>query len=270
MHSKKQIVDAIIECGLIPVVRTTKPEQAIRVADALQKGGAPIIEITMTVPGALSVLEELSRKLSDDIILGAGTVLDAETARMAILSGAHYIVAPTLSQDTIEVCHRYSKAVIPGALTPTEILSAWEMGADFVKVFPAGAVGGPNYIKEVKAPLPQVELIPTGGVDINTAPEFIKAGATAVGAGSALVEKKMLAEENYTALVQKTKDFLSAIQDAVGVWLNECPATPERVLRALDERAEPRHDGKRVIFDEELGVRAASSIAGEGFLRVDA
>ena len=216
MYSKKQVVDTIVECGLIPVVRTTQPEQAIRVADALQKGGAPLIEITMTVPGALSVLEELSRSVSDAIILGAGTVLDGETARMAILAGAHYIVAPTLNADTIEVCHRYAKVVIPGALTPTEILSAWEMGADFVKVFPADGVGGPNYIKAVKAPLPQVDLVPTGGVDINTAPEFIRAGATAVGAGSALIDKKILAEENYSALAQKTKGFLKAIRDARG------------------------------------------------------
>ena len=214
MYSKKQVVDAIVDCGLIPVVRTAEPEQAIRVADALQKGGAPLLEITMTVPGALSVLEELSRTLSGDIILGAGTILDGETARMAILAGAEYIVAPTLSKSTIEMCNRYSKAVIPGALTPTEILSAWEMGADFVKVFPADGVGGPDYIKAVKAPLPQIDLIPTGGVDIKTAPEFIKAGATAVGAGSSLVDKKLIKEENYSALAQRTKDFLKVIRDA--------------------------------------------------------
>ncbi len=216
MYSKEEIVKTISECGLIPVVRTTDAQQALKVADALQGGGAPIIEITMTVPGALSVLEELSRSVSDTVILGAGTVLDGETARMAILAGAQFIVAPTLDESTIKVCNRYSRPVVPGALTPTEILRAWELGADFVKVFPADAVGGPSYIKSVKAPLPQVALVPTGGVDINTAPEFIKAGAAAVGAGGALIQKKFLAEENYDGLARHTKDFLKAIRDARG------------------------------------------------------
>jgi 2-dehydro-3-deoxyphosphogluconate aldolase/(4S)-4-hydroxy-2-oxoglutarate aldolase len=214
MYSKEEIVKTISECGLIPVVRTTDAQQALKVADALQKGGAPIIEITMTVPGALSVLEELSRSVSDTVILGAGTVLDGETARMAVLAGAQFIVAPTLDEKTIKVCNRYSRPVVPGALTPTEILRAWELGADFVKVFPADAVGGPSYIKSVKAPLPQVALVPTGGVDIYTAPEFIKAGAAAVGAGGALIKKKFLAEENYDGLVRHTKDFLNAIKNA--------------------------------------------------------
>ena len=214
MYTKKQIANTIAACGLVPVVRTTEPSQAIKVADALQKGGAPIVEITMTVPGALKVLEELSKTVSDGVMLGAGTVLDGETARLAILSGAQFIVAPTLDAETIKVCNRYAKVVIPGALTPTEILQAWEMGADFVKVFPADAVGGASYIKAVKAPLPQVDLVPTGGVDIHTAPEFIKAGATAVGAGSSLIDKKILAEGAYDKLVEKTKDFLQAIKDA--------------------------------------------------------
>ncbi len=214
MLMKKEIVNTIAACGLIPVVRTPNAGQAVAVADALQRGGAPIIEITMTVPGALKVLEELSKTVADGVVLGAGTVLDAETARLAILAGAQFIVAPTLDEGTIKVCNRYAKVVVPGALTPTEILRAWEWGADFVKVFPADSVGGPAYIKAVKAPLPQVELVPTGGVDIHTAPEFIRAGATAVGAGSALIDKKILAEGNYDRLVEKTKDFLRAIKDA--------------------------------------------------------
>ena len=214
MLTKKEIVNAIAACGLIPVVRTPEPGQAIAVADALQRGGAPIIEITMTVPGALKVVEELSKTVSDGVILGAGTVLDGETARLAISAGAQFVVAPTLDPETIAVCHRYGKVVVPGALTPTEILRAWELGADFVKVFPADAVGGPDYIKAVKAPLPQVEMVPTGGVDIHTAPEFIKAGAAAVGAGSALIDRKILAEGDYDRLVEKTRDFLQAIKDA--------------------------------------------------------
>ena len=214
MYTKKQVVDTITACGLIPVVRTTDAKQAMDVADALQKGGAPIIEITMTVPGALSVLEELSRTVSKWVILGAGTVLDGETARMAILAGAQFVVTPALDPNTIQVCNRYAKAVVPGALTPTEIVRAWELGADFVKVFPADAVGGPGYIKAVKAPLPQIDLVPTGGVDIHTAPEFIKAGATAVGVGGGLIDKKFLAEGAYGQLVQKTKEFLRAIKDA--------------------------------------------------------
>jgi 2-dehydro-3-deoxyphosphogluconate aldolase/(4S)-4-hydroxy-2-oxoglutarate aldolase len=214
MYSKRQIVDAIIECGLIPVVRTAETKQAMRVADALRKGGAPLIEITMTVPGALSVLEALSRNVSNSVILGAGTVLDGETARMAILAGAQFIVAPTLDANTIQVCSRYAKVAVPGALTPTEILRAWEMGADFVKVFPADAVGGPEYLKAVKAPLPHIHLVPTGGVDIHTAPKFIEAGAAAVGVGSALIDKKNLAEDNYDALIEKTKEYLKVIHDA--------------------------------------------------------
>jgi 2-dehydro-3-deoxyphosphogluconate aldolase/(4S)-4-hydroxy-2-oxoglutarate aldolase len=214
MHTKGQIAGKIAECGLIPVIRTSAAAQAMEVADALQKGGAPVIEITMTVPGALDVLEELSRSVSENVILGAGTVLDGETARLAILAGAQFVVAPTLDKKTIEVCHRYGKVVIPGALTPTEILRAWEMGADFVKVFPADALGGPGYIKAVKAPLPQIDLIPTGGVDIRTAPEFIRAGAAAVGAGSSLIDKKILKEGTYDRLVQMTKDFLKAIKEA--------------------------------------------------------
>ncbi|RJQ63268.1 MAG: bifunctional 4-hydroxy-2-oxoglutarate aldolase/2-dehydro-3-deoxy-phosphogluconate aldolase [Desulfobacteraceae bacterium] len=214
MHTKRQIAGKIAECGLIPVIRTSAAAQAMEVADALQKGGAPVIEITMTVPGALDVFEELSRSVSENVILGAGTVLDGETARLAILAGAQFVVAPTLDKKTIEVCHRYGKVVIPGALTPTEILRAWEMGADFVKVFPADALGGPGYIKAVKAPLPQVDLIPTGGVDIRTAPEFIRAGAAAVGAGSSLIDKKILKEGTYDRLVQMTKDFLKAIKEA--------------------------------------------------------
>jgi len=216
MYTKKQIINTITTCGLIPVVRTAQARQALDVADALQKGGAPIIEITMTVPGALAVLEELSRTGQDGLILGAGTVLDGQTARMAILAGAPFIVAPTLDAGTIEVCHRYAKVVIPGALTPTEILHAWQMGADFVKVFPADAVGGAAYIKAVKAPLPQVELVPTGGVDIQTAPEFIRAGATAVGVGGSLIDRKILETGAYGQLVQKTKDMLQAIKEARG------------------------------------------------------
>jgi 2-dehydro-3-deoxyphosphogluconate aldolase / (4S)-4-hydroxy-2-oxoglutarate aldolase len=214
MYTKKEIVNSIAACGLIPVIRTTEASQAIKVADALEKGGAPVFEITMTVPGALKVLEELAKTVSDGVVLGAGTVLDAETARLAILAGAQFIVSPTLDAETIKMCNRYAKVVVPGALTPTEILQAWEMGADFVKVFPADAVGGPSYIKAVKAPLPQVELVPTGGVDIHTAPEFIKAGATAVGAGGSLIDKKILAEGAYGRLVEKTKDFLRAIKEA--------------------------------------------------------
>ncbi|MBW1698318.1 MAG: bifunctional 4-hydroxy-2-oxoglutarate aldolase/2-dehydro-3-deoxy-phosphogluconate aldolase [Deltaproteobacteria bacterium] len=214
MYSKKDVLDAVVTCGLIPVVRVSQAQQAIHVADALQRAGAPIIEITMTVPGALSVLEELSRSVGDTVILGAGTVLDAQTARLAILAGAQFVVAPTLDEATIQVCNRYAKVAIPGALTPTEILHAWELGADMVKVFPADAVGGPGYIKSIKAPLPHIDLVPTGGVDKDTTADFIRAGAAAVGVGSALVEKKILEHENYDALVENTKEYLRIIKEA--------------------------------------------------------
>jgi 2-dehydro-3-deoxyphosphogluconate aldolase/(4S)-4-hydroxy-2-oxoglutarate aldolase len=179
---KREILERISEVGIVPVIRASSPEQAAIVVDAIRKGGIPIAEITMTVPGALEVISQLSKRHGADFIVGAGTVLDAETARACILAGAQFVVAPVLDIATIELCRRYSVPIFPGALTPTEILTAWQAGADAVKVFPCGAVGGAQYLKALKGPLPQVEMIPTGGVSLSTVKEFIAAGAFALGA----------------------------------------------------------------------------------------
>jgi 2-dehydro-3-deoxyphosphogluconate aldolase/(4S)-4-hydroxy-2-oxoglutarate aldolase len=208
------VVDRIKECGVVAVIRADSPDELMDVSKALREGGVVAIEITMTVPGALKVIEEASAKMTDTII-GVGSVLDPETARAAILSGAEYIVCPVLNTDVIEMGKRYSKAVMPAGLTPTEIITAWQAGADVVKVFPA-SLGGPAYFKDIKGPLPQVELMPTGGVDINTTGEFIKAGACAVGAGSAMVNKQHVKDKNWKALTETARQFVEAVATARG------------------------------------------------------
>ena len=207
-----------LDTGIVSIIRAKSGEQLVEVAKALYDGGIDVIEVTFTVPGVLDIISAVKKELGDRILLGAGTVLDTESARAAILAGAEFIVTPTVKPEVIQLCNRYSKAVMPGALTPTEILTAWEAGADFVKVFPAD-VGGPGYLKAVHGPLPQVRLLPTGGVDLNTLPAFVKAGASAVGLGSALVEKSAVESgdmdrirtlaEQYVALMKKTRAELS-------------------------------------------------------------
>ena len=206
------VVDRIKACGVVAVIRSDSPNELLDVSKALREGGVVAIEITMTVPGALKVIEEVSAKMTDTII-GVGSVLDPETARAAILSGAEYIVCPVLNTAVIEMAKRYGKAVMPAGLTPTEILTAWQAGADVVKVFPA-SIGGPSYFKDIKGPLPQVELMPTGGVDINTTPEFIKAGACAVGAGSAMVDKQAVKDRNWAKLTETARKFVEAVASA--------------------------------------------------------
>jgi 2-dehydro-3-deoxyphosphogluconate aldolase/(4S)-4-hydroxy-2-oxoglutarate aldolase len=185
------LTDQIIETGVIAIMRADRSDQLLAAADALLAGGVTAIEVTMTTPGALDVVREARSRYGSGVLFGVGSVLDAETARAAILAGAQFIVSPTLRLSTIEVCRRYSIPVMPGAYTPTEILTAWEAGADMVKVFPA-SVGGPDYIKAVLAPLPQVRLVPVGGVDLDTAASFIRAGSAALGVGSSLVSQKLL------------------------------------------------------------------------------
>jgi 2-dehydro-3-deoxyphosphogluconate aldolase/(4S)-4-hydroxy-2-oxoglutarate aldolase len=186
----------ILDCGLLAVVRSHDSRQLVEVVRALADGGVTVAEITMTVPHALDVLRDVRRELGDRVLLGAGTVLDPETARAVLLAGAEYIVAPTVNVEVIRMCQRYNKLVMPGAFTPTEILTAWEAGADIVKVFPADVVG-PAFLKAVRGPLPQVRLMPTGGVDLNTAAAFLKAGACCLGVGTQLVEPKAIAERNF-------------------------------------------------------------------------
>src|SRR5947208_9656206 len=210
----RQIFAAIAESGIVPVVRTSSAEAAVQVVDALHKGGLLVAEITMTVPGAVRALEKIADRLGDKIMLGAGTVLDPETARACMLAGAQFFVTPSLRVSTIEMVKRYSKVICPGALTPTEVLTAWEAGADIVKIFPCGNVGGAKYIKALKGPFPQIEMIPTGGVNLETAGEFLKAGACAVAVGGELVDAKTIAEGRFDIIEDRARQYLAAIANA--------------------------------------------------------
>jgi 2-dehydro-3-deoxyphosphogluconate aldolase/(4S)-4-hydroxy-2-oxoglutarate aldolase len=206
----------ILESGVVAVVRLPSGEQLLDVAAAIEAGGLGVIEFTMTTPGATEAIAAASAAMGDRVVIGAGTVLDGATARTAINAGARFIVAPTLSRETIEVCHRYGAVVIPGAYTPTEILTAWEWGADLVKVFPAASLG-PGYFKDVLAPLPQIRLVPTGGVDLETAGSFIAAGAVAVAVGSNLVDPKLVAAGDFAAITERARAFRAVVDTARGV-----------------------------------------------------
>jgi len=212
--NKDQILSFIKETGIVPVVRAASAEGALRAIQAFYRGGIRSAEITMTVPGALRVLEQCAGEFGDKLVVGAGTVLDPETARACILAGAQFLVTPSLRVATIEMAHRYARVVIAGALTPTEVLTAWESGADIVKIFPCGNVGGPSYIKALKGPFPQIEMIPTGGVNLQTAGEFLKAGACAVAVGGELVDAKSLAEGRFDVIEQRAREYLEAIATA--------------------------------------------------------
>ncbi len=212
--TRKEVLSFIVEVGIVPVVRTTSAESAIRAVEAIYNGGVRAAEITMTVPGAIRALEKVADKFGDKIVLGAGTVLDPETARTCMLAGAEFFVTPSLKRATIEMAKRYSKVICPGALTPTEVLTAWEAGADVVKIFPCGNVGGAKYIKALKGPFPQIEMIPTGGVNLETAGEFLKAGACAVAVGGELVDAKSIKEGRYDAIEQKARQYLEVIAKA--------------------------------------------------------
>ena len=212
--SRDRIVSAIVENGIIPVIRASSADQAMLAAEAIYRGGLATLEITMTVPGAIHVMEKVADRLGDKVLVGAGTVLDAETARAALLAGAEFIVSPALKISVIEMAHRYSKPAIPGALTPTEVLAAWEAGADFVKIFPAGNVGGPKYIRSLKAPYPHIEMIPTGGVNLETAVDFLLAGSAALGVGADLVDPKALAAGKLEVIQDNARKFLDCVQKA--------------------------------------------------------
>jgi 2-dehydro-3-deoxyphosphogluconate aldolase / (4S)-4-hydroxy-2-oxoglutarate aldolase len=209
--NSREILAFITEVGFVPIVRTTSEEGAIRAVEALYNGGVRAAEITMTVPGAIRALEKLADRFGKQLVLGAGTVLGPETARSCMLAGAEFFVTPSLRVSTIEIAKRYSKVICPGALTPTEILTAWEAGADVVKVFPCGNVGGPKYIKALKGPFPQIEMIPTGGVNLETTPEFLKAGACAVAVGSELVDAKTVKEGRFEVIEERARQYLAVI-----------------------------------------------------------
>jgi 2-dehydro-3-deoxyphosphogluconate aldolase / (4S)-4-hydroxy-2-oxoglutarate aldolase len=212
--TSKEILAFITEVGIVPVIRTSSAESAVQAVDAIYKGGVRAAEITMTVPGAVRALEKVADRFGDRIMLGAGTVLDPETARICMLAGAQFFVTPALRVSTIEMAKRYSKVICPGALTPTEVLTAWEAGADVVKVFPCGNVGGAKYIKALKGPFPQIEMIPTGGVNLETTGDFLKAGACAVAVGGELVDAKTISEGRYDIIEDRARQFLAAVAHA--------------------------------------------------------
>ena len=206
--SRVDVIKRIKDTGVIPVVRATSADEAMRTIDAIREGGISILEITMTVPGAVELIEKVAKAYGDEATVGAGTVLDPETAAACISAGAQFVVSPALNLETIAFCKRHDIAVMPGALTPTEVVQAWNAGADFVKVFPAGAVGGPSYLKALKAPLPQIELVPTGGVSLKTAADFIKAGAAALGVGADLVTGQA------SLTTERARQFLEIVREA--------------------------------------------------------
>ena len=207
---RDEVLKQIKDTGIIPVVRATTADEAMRAIEAIRKGGIAVLEITMTVPNAITVIEQVTTRFGSDALVGAGTVLDAKTAKSCISAGAQFIVSPALNMETIAYCREQDVAVMPGALTPTEVVQAWNAGADFVKVFPAGAVGGASYLKALKAPLPQIELVPTGGVSLKTAADFIKAGAAALGVGADLVDVKAQA----ALITERAKQFVEIVRQA--------------------------------------------------------
>ncbi len=208
---RDQSLQRIMESGIVAVVRADSSEALVQVVEALAAGGVTAAEITFTVPDAIDALKNVRKALGDRVVLGAGTVLDPETCRAALLAGAEFIVAPVVNLDVIRLCRRYDKAVMPGAFTPTEVLSAWEAGADVVKVFPAD-VGGPGYLKALRGPLPQVRLMPTGGVDLKTAADFLKAGACCLGVGSSLVDPKLIASKNFDQIQALANQYCEIVR----------------------------------------------------------
>jgi 2-dehydro-3-deoxyphosphogluconate aldolase/(4S)-4-hydroxy-2-oxoglutarate aldolase len=211
MDDKERNLQDIIDCGVVAIVRVGTAQEAVEVCGAIARGGVKPIEVTMTVPGAIDAIKEFKSAMKGEVLVGAGTVLDPETARAVILAGAEFVVSPNLNLKVIEVCHRYGKVVIPGTLTPTEILTAWEAGADIVKVFPAGALG-PGYLRDIRGPFPQIRLTPTGGVNLENTPDFIRAGAVAVSVGTSLVDRKAVSERKYDIITENARKFVEAVK----------------------------------------------------------
>jgi 2-dehydro-3-deoxyphosphogluconate aldolase/(4S)-4-hydroxy-2-oxoglutarate aldolase len=209
-----QVRDRILDIGIIPVVRAASTREAILAVEAVTAGGIPIVELTMTVPGAISVIAELVRTMGKDTMVGAGTVLDPETARRCVNAGAEFIVSPGFDPATVQLVKQQDKLMMAGALTPTEVITAWKAGSDFVKIFPCGNLGGPKYIKALKGPLPQVPMIPTGGVSLETAADFIRAGAAALGIGGELISPGALKSGDTSEITRIARLFLAEVAEA--------------------------------------------------------
>lgn len=209
--SKSEKLDLVRRTKIIAIMRAQQSANMLSAAEAIHAGGVRVIEVTMTTPGALDLISEANQRFGDDVLFGAGSVLDAETARLAILAGAGFIVAPTLSLPVIAMCRRYSIPVMPGCYTPTECLTAWEAGANMIKLFPAD-VGGPDFVKAILAPMPQLEIVPVGGVTVNNVSEFIRKGATAVGVGSSLINQKLVEQGDFAELTHRARAFIEAVK----------------------------------------------------------
>lgn len=212
--TKKEVAARIVEVGIVPVVRASSPEQAMQAAEAVSAGGIPIVEVTMTVPGAIEVIAQLTRTVSPQVLIGAGTVLDAETAKRCVDAGAEFLVSPGLDLETVSMAGKLDRLIMAGALTPTEVLEAWKAGSDFVKIFPCGSVGGAKYIKALKAPLPQIPMVPTGGINLTTAADFILAGAAALGIGGELVSRAALESGRVDEITQAARSYVQIVRDA--------------------------------------------------------
>jgi 2-dehydro-3-deoxyphosphogluconate aldolase/(4S)-4-hydroxy-2-oxoglutarate aldolase len=213
--TKEQVRQRILEVKIVPVVRASSPEQALGAADAVRAGGIPIVEVTMTVPGAIEVIAGLSRLMGSSVLIGAGTVLDAATAQKCLDAGAQFLVSPGFDAETVALARRLNILIMPGSLTPTEVITAWKAGADFVKIFPCGNVGGPAYIKSLKAALPQIPMIPTGGVNLETAAAFLRAGASALGIGGELISKAALDSGNFAAITESARQYTAIVNQRV-------------------------------------------------------
>jgi 2-dehydro-3-deoxyphosphogluconate aldolase / (4S)-4-hydroxy-2-oxoglutarate aldolase len=212
--TKKQVADRIVEIGIVPVIRAASAKQAMQAVEAVCAGGVPIVEITMTVPGAIELLTTLARTSASEILLGAGTVLDAENARRCVDAGAQFIVSPGFDLETIKFANRSDKVIMAGALTPTEVITAWKAGSDFIKIFPCGSVGGAKYIKALKGPLPQIPMVPTGGVNLKTAAELIEAGAAALGIGGELISASALQSGDTSGISENARRYVAVVREA--------------------------------------------------------
>lgn len=209
--TKEQVRQKILKIGIVPVVRASSGQQAIQAAEAVCAGGIPIVELTMTVPGAIEVIAQLVKSMGNDVLIGAGTVLDTETAQRCLDAGAQFLVSPGTDVPTIQLAKQKSVLMMAGALTPTEVITAWKAGSDFVKIFPCGTVGGAKYIKALKAPLPQVPMVPTGGVNLETAADFLRAGSSALGIGGELISASALKSGNVTAITDSAKQYIAIV-----------------------------------------------------------
>jgi len=211
--TKHEVAQKIAEIGIVPVVRAASAQQGMQAAEAVCKGGIPIVEMTMTVPGAIELIAQLAKSMGEDVLLGAGTVTDADTAQRCLDAGAQFLVSPGFDLETVKLANRAGALIMAGGLTPTEVINAWKAGSDLVKIFPCGTVGGAKYIKALKAPLPQIPMVPTGGVNLGTAAEFIQAGAAALGIGGELVSAAALQAGNAAEIVETARKFVNVVRE---------------------------------------------------------